>query len=148
MLTKLSVIDNAYTEVTSERDDGTGQDTYTSHSIKGISLAGHSYSDVECDFPVVHGVEYYLLAIFYDSYDSLNSDDNQIEYVSLFRDKELAYQNATAFSMAVATEAESVVIKDDNGNEYPESLRRFSWGTSFNSIEVIPVSLVFDKSPQ
>jgi hypothetical protein len=97
-MTYVRVNRRSYTEVTEyadPEDEWSRESTATDHSIESIEVTRgkNSYYDLAVPFEVDPSREYYLLYAIYSTGDSFGTDAGQIEYVGLYEDKNVAYEN-------------------------------------------------------
>ena len=147
---KIKVIDQ--TSGAEERGEGEyarwGRDTY--HSIQGIKKASNKeYSDFESSFEPEPDITYFLLYVLYTDGNSFGKSTGNIEFVDLYRDRDVAKKAAEAIKdHAEANENKrdrNLTIPLDCGEDhaiYPP------WIGYFNEIEdiiIAPVSLLSEE---
>lgn len=97
---KFKVIDKAYTEITKERDptdEWDADSTYTSHDIRGITVASdEDYSELDSEYYLYPNTDYYLVYGIYSTGDSFSHHEGSIAYVQLYLTKEYAERCAKA----------------------------------------------------
>jgi hypothetical protein len=84
---KVKIIDNTYTEITREADPEdrwSGEDTDASHDILGLELT-NTYYDLDTEFPIELGVNYYLLYAIYSTGDSFSHHEGKIDFIQLYK---------------------------------------------------------------
>lgn len=157
-LYNVRVLDDSYHEVTREAEPGEqwdGDDTYTSHNIKGIELVGKSgYGDVMLGYKPEMGGTYYLLYVIYSTADSFHCDEGCINFVDLYRTMEEAKENAKLLEKHYRLYEEghfdrnkdwnarySVQLKNHGGTEFTYHCPFVGYFERLSSIEVESVSL-------
>ena len=141
-VTRVAVLDHAYTTVTREADPNDEWDrdsTDTSHHIYGIQKA-QKYGDLECSFELLPNKTYYLLYYLYDTGDSFGSDTGNIEFVGLYQDKKLAEKSCDALNKFSRSKNNKITIWNDLGQQYVEHVHDDYFG-GFTSAHVASVEL-------
>ena len=97
---KIKVINKSYTEITRHRDldeQWDGDDTYTSHDIRGIyKLNKNEYCDLDSEFELEKNKNYYLVYGIYSTGNSFCHQDGVIKFVQLYLTKNKAEKCAKA----------------------------------------------------
>lgn len=92
----VQVIDNTYFYVMREADPDDrwdNDDTATDHNVTGVrAVSSKEYYDLVVDFEPNNEPAYLLYGI-YSSGDSFSNSDGHIEFVGLYRDKNVAWEN-------------------------------------------------------
>lgn len=137
---KIEIRYDCYQYVTREASDPYDRDsTAADIFINGIRIASDRYSDIDVPFDVVPGETYYLVWADYERGDSSGYDDNCVEFIDLFKSKELAEQCA---AIARAVEGYNYTFKRENGQDCTQSVPWNGYFESLNAINVEPVSVV------
>lgn len=93
----VEVIDNTYGGVLNPADPDDKwdrDDTYTDHNIRGIKVVGErAYHHLPVDFNP-EDRDCYLLYVIYNTGDSFGCDEGLIEFVGLYKDRDIAEENA------------------------------------------------------
>lgn len=102
-------------------DDWDRDDTYTDHTINGISLSqgnSFSYESMMACFRPTPGEVYYLVYANYDTGDTFGRDQGNIDFVDLYTDETLAWDMARMLERE-AKEGQWVYnVTMQNGNTY------------------------------
>jgi hypothetical protein len=94
-MTHIKILDRCYTTCEREADPDdrwSREETSSTHDIVGFCVAD-KYGDLEVDFVPNEDDTYYLLAVTYSTGDSFNRHDGAIEFVHLYKDENVAYEN-------------------------------------------------------
>lgn len=140
---KIEINYDRYEYVTREASDA--NDPYDRDStaadicINGIRVVSDCYSDIDVPFDVVPGETYYLVWADYETGDSFGYDNNRVEFIDLFKSKELAEECA---SIARAVKGYTYIFKRENGQDCTQSVPWTGYFESLNAINVEPVSVV------
>ena len=143
LVTHVSIIDDAWTEVTREADPADewgADDTATMHNITGITIHP-KYGDIDCSFKVEPNIDYYLLYYLYGTGDSLSSHTGRIEFIELYRDEKLADKSCKALNAGGNKGKHKVQIWNDLGQKYDEYVSQDYFG-GFECAEVAGVRLL------
>lgn len=160
----VNVLDDSYTEVTREAEPGErwdGDDTYTSHNIRGIELS-KEYGDLTLGYKPEAGKMYYLLYVIYSTGDSFHREEGRIEVIDLYRTEEEAYENVKLMkehyelyrsgwfdkqkSRKMQLSAYSVELKNHEGKEFMFHCPYVGYFDRLSSIEVESVQLAVKSS--
>lgn len=137
---KIEVINESCTFSTRERDESDSWDrgnTDTNNYIKGIIIPENErYYDLDTEFDVELGKEYYLLYAEYGTGDSFGSDGGQISFILLYKTLEKAL---VAQSILEVAKGYSAVIKTEDGKDLTYSI---PWNGYFESLDKIDVEFV------
>lgn len=118
-------------------DDWDRGDTAADISIHGEVADG--YHDIDAPFDVEPEVVYYLVWANYNTGDSFGSDHNRVEFIDLFKTKELAEDCA---DIARAAGRYNYIFTRENGRSCTQSIPWNGYFESLNSIEVKEVELL------
>ena len=144
MKTKINIIDREHTEVT--RADGGGEwdadDTYTSHSIEGISISDAEYSTLEVPYKVKKNVPYYLVYAIFSTGDSFHHEEGRIDFIDLYQKRTLAEKVARIIEEDYKKWKEnfSVTIFDSTGKKFK---MHCPWKGYFESLTDVRVEEVY-----
>lgn len=154
-MSKISIVDNAYTHVTRHKEPDErwdADDLDSDHNIVGFEFAPkgkNSYCDIETPFKVDPYKDYYLLYVIYSTGDSFHQESGLIEFINLFEDVNIAYENKRRidehYKKNKRTNSEdtySVKLLSSIGNEYKINIPWMGYFESLDECEVKLVNLV------
>lgn len=93
-------------------------DTAQDHTINGVHVVGaEQYHDLAIDFEP-DGTACYLLYVIYDTGDSFGRDDGRIEFIGLYRDREVAEENKRRIEKMDYKDKYTVQLVTEDGRKY------------------------------
>src|SRR5580698_4822385 len=132
---KIEVINFSYTEVTREPDPNDRWDAGcrdTQNDIRGIRISkDEQYFDIDTEFPIVAGREYYLLYAEYSTGNSFGSDGGIISFILLYETLSKAIIAREILEKAKDYSAE---ITTEDGNTLTYSI---PWIGYFERLEMV-----------
>jgi len=135
----VDIVDNGYTEVTRHADPDErwdGDDLSTDHSIEGFNLRKESYGDLEVGFEPDFDKTYFLLYGIYSTGDSFHHEEGRIEFVDLYEDGEVAWEN---YRRLEASNEYTVTLKHETGKEYGFYVPWRGYFESLTSLDVLGI---------
>lgn len=93
MSTNIKVVDNITKEITREATEREwdSNDICWHHNIEGYSIVGKDeYSDITVPFKVNKSIGYFLVYVLYNTGDSFHREENCIDFIDMFENKESA----------------------------------------------------------
>lgn len=122
--------------------------TGASISVNGIEVVEDGWLDLPTEFEIEPGVQYYLLYAVYETGDSFGRDGGNTEWIGLYRDYDLAEEQARKIEAHAngydrrgsgGVDAYSVKIVSDGGKEYQ---LHTPWNGYFERLEDLRVESV------
>jgi len=145
--TYIRIIDETYHEITREADPDErwdGDDSYTSHSIRGYKVVGKKdYYDVALKNDPVEGQPLWLLFVNYDTGNSFQREEGEIEFVDVFSHSIIAVENQRRIQEYLKDQTKdhyTMELRLDTGEKYSYSATAFiGYFESVNDVEVIEI---------
>ena len=139
MTYNVQIVDDVYSEVTRHADPDDrwdADDTYTSHSIRGFKVV-KGYYDLAVGFEPSYDKTYFLLYATYSTGDSFSHHEGEIEFVDLYEDENVAYENLRRLQQLEA--GYSAKLLHENGEEYIFNVPWVGYFESLSDLEVTAI---------
>lgn len=139
MTYNVEIVDRTYGEVTRHSDPDSqwdNDDTCTSHDIRGFKVT-KDYYDLTVEFEPNYDKTYFLLYATYSTGNSFSHHEGEIEFVDLFEDENVAYENLRRLERH--KEGYSVKLLHESGEEYSFSVPWIGYFESLSDLEVMAI---------
>ncbi len=148
----LEIVDDAYSNDTSEPDTDDSWDranTHTSHNIVGFRAAPESdgkYYDIEIPYAPLFEERYYLLYAVYSTGDSFGHDEgSSIEYIGFYKPSQLGIAQENERKLNDFTRDRnhgkySVKLKSPEGKIYDQSVPWVGYFESLDHMDIIEIN--------
>jgi len=134
----INIVDNDYVVVTRHADPDErwdGDDLSMDHSIEGFNLV-EGYGDLEVGFEPDFDKTYFLLYGIYSTGDSFHHEEGRIEFVDLYEDREVAWEN---YRRLEKSNEYTVTLKHESGKEYGFYVPWRGYFENLSSLDVLAV---------
>lgn len=150
-MTKIYIQNDSWTENLGgydPDDEWTRDSTSTDHNVKGIEIvtSKNGYGHLEAHYDVAEKGYGYLLYVVYSTGDTFGRDDGQIEYIGLYDDETLAYdqkriieEDAKLSDNDIGVDSWNVEITHPNGKKF--KLHK-PWEGYFEQLQYVSVDRV------
>lgn len=121
-------------------DEWDADDTHTDNRIRSFSLTD-TYSDLSIGFIPEEDKTYYLLYAIYTTGDSFHTSSGNIEFVDLFEDEELGWENYRILQNHKEGNGYSAILKNQLGLKYSYHIPWIGYFENLESLELMPIEL-------